>query len=236
MLSVVILGSPKYLQSLSFCDEVIVVPPHPISDFSAVRNRALQHAKGDWVLFIDADEEISPKLAQEIKKRLLEDKNINGYLFKRRDYFLRKELKHGETAKVKLLRLARKNSGLWQGRVHEKWQVKGRIKELSQPLLHKRKLTLVQFLDKLNFYSDIRAQELYQQKAKTNLLLIFLYPSFKFCQNYFCRLGLLDGIPGFIMAAMMSLHSFMVRSKLWVMNKNNGRETFREKTWQKYAV
>jgi len=106
---------------------------------------------------------------------------------------------------------------------------------LNNPLTHQRSLTIVQFIQRINFYSTLRAKELFDRRQKTNIFYILLYPKAKFILNYFFRLGFLDGIRGFVFAMMMSLHSFMVRAKLWVMQKNKGKDNFITKDWQKYS-
>lgn len=237
----------KCLESLSFCDEVLVIDDYSSDkivqlaksqgakvfkqvlrgDFAAQRNFGLSKARGEWVLFVDADEIVSSALAEEIASNIQHPtSSTNGFYFRRKDKFLGRWLKYGETSHVRLLRLGRKNAGKWQGKVHEIWQVKGKKKTLKNPLLHKRDLTTGQFLARLNFYSSIRAEQLYQQGIKTNIFLVTLYPLAKFFQNYFFHLGFLDGTCGFIFAMMMSLHSFLVRGKLWMMWRNQGRKEF----------
>lgn len=229
------------LQSLSFCDEIIVVDDysqdktveevrkvykvckvikvlerHLNNDFSSQRNFGLEKAKGDWVLFVDADERVIPELADEIKRSTVE-----GYYIKRQDYFLGKWLKHGETGNIKLLRLAKRRAGKWEGKVHEKWKIKGQTEILNQPLLHYPHQTVGEFLKKINYYSSLRAQELYNQGKKIKFWQISFYPKAKFLQNYFLRDGLLDGMPGLIMALIMSFHSFLVRGKLYLLWHNH---------------
>ena len=245
------------LNSLKFCDEAIVIDDYSKDNttnyarqcqakvynrnldgnFSSQRNFGLEKAKGDWVLFVDADERISADLAAEIRVQGPGSKvrGVKGYCIKREDSFLGKKLKFGETSSIKLLRLAKKDSGRWVGKVHEEWQIKGETAVLNNFLIHHRSLTISQFLQRINFYSTLRAEELFNKGHKTNIFLIFLYPKAKFIQNYFFRLGFLDGIRGFIFAIMMSLHSFMVRAKLWVMQKNKGHDNFIIKDWQKYS-
>lgn len=242
------------LNSLKFCDELIVIDDYSKDntikyarrckakvfnrnlngDFSSQRNFGLEKAKGDWVLFIDADERISSVLADEIVASC-QLPATSGFYIKREDNFLGKKLNFGETSSIKLLRLAKKNSGRWKGKVHEQWQIKGKTAVFKNSLTHQRSLTIFRFLQRINFYSTLRAKELFDQGHKTNIFFIFLYPKAKFVQNYFFRLGFLDGIKGFIFAMMMSLHSFMVRAKLWVMQKNKGKENFIIKDWQKYS-
>src|SRR3989338_11484544 len=109
----------KTLKSVSFADETLIISDklHPLnSDFAAQRNYALKKAKGAWVLFIDDDEIVSLQLAKEITEI---SNNNAGYYLNRTDYYYNKPLRHGETAHVKLLRLAKKNAGKFTRPVHE---------------------------------------------------------------------------------------------------------------------
>ncbi|MBI2031142.1 MAG: glycosyltransferase family 2 protein [Candidatus Levybacteria bacterium] len=234
------------LQNLQWCDEIIVIDDYSEDqtleiiqnskfkiqnysskiktyqryldgDFSAQRNFGLEKATGDWILFVDADERVSEALASEISNIKYQISNINGFYIRRRDFMWGKELEYGETANIKLLRLARKEKGEWQGKVHEIWNVKGKVGELKNSLLHYPHPTISDFLKEINFYSDIRAKELYDRGVKSNFFSIVLYAKMKFIINYFLKLGIFDGIEGLITALMMSFHSFLARSKLWLL-------------------
>ena len=187
-----------------------------LDDFSKQRNFGLSKAKNSWVLFIDADERVPNGLFDEISNEVNKD-NFDGYLIKRRDVLWDKKLRYGETGNMKLLRLARKNRGEWQGRVHEVWNVNGKIGELNNELIHCPHQTIREFLSEISLYSTIRAGELRQEGVKVSVIDIILYPKVKFFLNYFLRLGFLDGLPGLIVALMMSFHSFLVRGKLWLL-------------------
>ncbi len=191
-------------------------------DFSQQRNFGLKKARGNWILFIDADENVTSKLRDEIKDKISKSKDVEGLYLKRKDRFLGKWLRFGEIRTVNLVRLGRKEAGWWQRPVHEVWEIKGKIGKLKNPIIHNRQITVSNFLKRINQYSSIRAGELYQQKVKTNAFLILAYPIGKFLQNYFLRLGFLDGIAGLMMAVMMSFHSFSVRAKLYLLYKNRG--------------
>lgn len=188
-------------------------------DFSAQRNFGLSKATCEWVLFIDADERISKNLLVEINDKVIENK-LDGFFIKRRDIMWGRKLNFGETGGIKLLRLARKESGKWRGKVHETWEVQGRVEVLKNDIIHYPHQTIREFLSEISLYSSIRAKELKEKNTGVSLWDVILYPKAKFFLNYFLRIGFMDGLPGFVFALMMSFHSFLVRSKLWLlMNK-----------------
>lgn len=183
-------------------------------DFSAQRNFALSKAKYTWVLFIDPDEQITQKLAQEIISTIQNPK-FSGYSLKRQDILFGKTLRYGETSQVRLVRLARKDAGKWHRAVHEIWQVSP-IGELEHPLVHHPHTSIQPFIQKINYYSSIEAEYRLSQKQIPPFWQIVVYPLGKFIYNYFIKLGVLDGFEGFIMASMMSFHSFFVRTKTYL--------------------
>lgn len=228
----------KCLENVSWADEVIIIDDFSQdktvdiakktgavvfsrklnNDFSSQRNFGLSKAKYDWVLFVDADERVSKALASEIKNKISKLKNnYNGYFIKRRDFMWGRELKYGETGGISLLRLAKRVAGEWQGKVHERWNIKGEIGKLDNSLFHYPHNSINEFLSEINFYTDIRAKELFDKGIKSNFLSIILYTKLKFIQNYFIKLGFLDGTSGLILALIMSFHSFLVRGKLWLL-------------------
>ncbi len=240
-LTVIIIFSPdgdkkdleRARRSVGWADEVMVVEvPETIRDFSRARNEALQRVKGEWVMFVDADEEISEGLKKEILKTTdksykdYKNYNISGAYFRRSDRFLGRWLKHGETAGVRLLRLGRKDAGRWERPVHEVWKIGGRIGEFEHPIWHYSHQSVDAMVEKLDGYSEIEAEYRLRQGDrwinKINRLIdkwvvgfqLVFFPAGKFVQNYFWRLGFLDGMEGLIHALMMSGHSLLVRGKI----------------------
>lgn len=227
------------LQSLDFCDEKILVDDesedrtaeiaeklgakvfkNPLrDDFANQRNFGMEKTEGEWILFVDPDEKVSKKLAEEIKEKIsgVEGTNILGFYIKREDFMWGKQLNFGEVGNIKLLRLIKRQSGRWEGKVHERFKIKGRTVELQNPLFHYPHQSLNEFLKEINYYTSIRAEELYSKGIKSYWWSISLYPKAKFFLNYFLRRGFKDGIPGLIYAALMSFHSFLVRGKLWLL-------------------
>jgi len=224
------------LPTLSWAKEIILVNDHSIDNtikvskkhrakivnikksltFSKLRNLGLSKASNQWVLFIDADERVGDKLKDEILSVIkIKNNSIKGYFLKRQDYFLCKKLTHGETANIKLLRLAQKGSGKWTRPVHEVWNITGPKKTLTNVLEHSPHPTISQFLSQINHYTDIEANLRVSQKKSWNFFSTLAYPLAKFFVNYITNLGFLDGFPGLIMAYIMSLHSLIVRIKLY---------------------
>ncbi len=244
MISVIILTKNEEsniaacLNSVSWCDEKIVIDDQSTdntveiaknkgakvfsrtmgNNFSDQRNYGLEKAQGDWILFIDADERVSSALWYEIMQHTSEAiDDCIGYYIKRQDTMWGRTLKHGEVGNIVLLRLAKKNTGKWEGSVHEQWKVRGKTKLLKNSLDHFPHPTVAEFLREISYYTDIRSQELFKKNVKSSWLSIIIYPKSKFILNYFFKRGFQDGLAGFVFAMMMTLHSFLVRSKLWLL-------------------
>lgn len=231
----------RCIKSVDFCDEILVINDHSTDEtigvinklgnkkvkvithslndnFSQARNFGLEKAQGEWVLFVDSDEQVSEALAFEVSNILSDsvnkmDDEYNGFYIRRFDFIWGKELKYGESG-IKLLRLAKKNAGKWIGNVHERWEIKGKIGLLKNSIAHYPHEAIGEFLEEINFYTDVRAHELYAKNIKAYWWLIIFYPVSKFIFNFFFRRGFLDGVYGLVFAITMSFHSFLVRGKL----------------------
>jgi len=186
------------------------------NNFSNQRNFGIEKTTNNLVLWLDADEKPSNSLIRFLNH--IDNLQYKNYAFKRNDIFISNELKHGENASQYFLRFFNKKYGCFTGAVHEIWQSPKEIENKKIHIHHYPHQSLKSFIKKINFYSDIRAQELYDQNQKSSLFQIFFYPLGKFIQNYFFKLGFLDSTPGIIMALGMSFHSFLVRAKLWQLS------------------
>ncbi|MBI3559374.1 glycosyltransferase family 2 protein [Candidatus Gottesmanbacteria bacterium] len=186
--------------------EKITLNKKSITDFAAERNKLLAKAKTEWVLFVDLDEEISPELEREIRE-IGENQGYQGYRIKRRDWFMGRWLKYGETGNIKLLRLGKKGAGVWKRKVNEVWEI-WNVGEFRGKLLHYPHKNIAEFIKKINFYSDLDIGEFGGFRG-----FGLIKPVAKFFLNYFLKLGFLDGFPGFVMAFMMSFQSLVVRVK-----------------------
>lgn len=235
----------RAIDSVGFCDEIIIVDDNSTDntletiqkiksknlngnleirvlqrrldgDFAKQRNYGLEKARGEWVLFIDADEIVPPKLQEEIKREVNKFSKIKGFKIKRRDFIFGKELKFTEAGKRSLLRLGRKGYGKWQRRVHEFWDIDGTAKALKTPLIHFPHQTITSFVEEINFYSTLHSEANSSEGKRSTLGKIIFWPIFKLVDNLILKLGILGGSRGFIVAMIMSFHSYLAWSKQWI--------------------
>lgn len=226
----------RAVRALSFCDEVIVIDDDSTdktidsakkagatvfahskkNEFAGQRNWAMEQARNEWVLYIDADEVVGENLKQEIIS--LPSTNLPvSYAIPRRDFFWNTELKHGETKKARnqgIVRLIKKGSGVWTGAVHETFTSSGSVGRLGAFLDHYSHDSLSSFIQDINIYSTLRAEELAREGKKISPIELIIIPFGKFFYTYFILLGFLDGPAGFVYSFVMSFHSFLVRAKL----------------------
>lgn len=222
------------IDSLSFCDEVIVVDDdssdkttniakklkikvisHKMENYGAQRNWAIDQVKYGWILFVDADEVVSQELGASIQEQVIRN-DANGYKMHRVDHIWNHEFKFGDVGNVWLTRLARKGAGTWTGTVHEIWKIDGRTGKLKGVLNHYPHQSVVEFLKHINRYSTLKAEEFYQSGKKTNIFEIVLGPLWIFFKLYILKLGIVDGIYGFVHAVFMSFYMFLVAGKLYL--------------------
>lgn len=197
-------------------------------DFASQRNTAMDLCKNKYILFTDSDEEIPEELAAEIVGtiRALESssqkrKSDCGYAYriKRIDVWNGKQLRYGEVAEVAqngLIRLVTKNSGKWNGKVHETFLPDRDTREFRfrNHLLHYPHQSLSDFILEVNHYSTLRAQELRANGIRASVIEAIAVPFGKFLYTFGFKRGFLDGNEGFIYSFLMMFHSFLVRAKL----------------------
>jgi len=233
-------GIVKCLKKLSFCDEIIVIDDcstdktleyarkigvitykrNLAGDFAGQRNFGLSKAGGDWVLFVDADEIVSNKLAQEIKK-VTKNGEMDGYSVNRKDYWLKKSIKGGENGRIVLNRIVKKGKGKWVRRVHETLEIDGETEVLKNHLDHYPHTSVREFINHISFHSSLHAEENREEGKKSSLLKIISYPSGKLIKNFIKKKGFEDGTHGFVLAILMSFHSFIAWSKMYVVQYGN---------------
>ena len=178
--------------------------------YGQTRNEAAAIAVNNWVLALDADERVTPKLAAAITNLSLEDNSIL-YGFKRSNFLATKKLRFGEWGKDKVYRLYNKHNAAWDLLlVHENIIGSGIHKKLLPGgLLHYTMKDLAEYRAKTILYARLSAEKYADQGRKATLLKRFISPTFSFVQNYIVRLGFLDGKAGYITACTDSKYIFL---------------------------
>jgi glycosyltransferase involved in cell wall biosynthesis len=224
------------LGSVRWADEVLVVDsgstdrtvalareftPHvltlPWEGYGPTKNRALEHATGDWVLWLDADERVTPELAGEVR-RVLDGTAppADAYSVGRRAYFLGRWIRHSGWYPGRVTRLFRRGRARFSAsRVHEHLLVEGAVVPLAHDLLHFTDPDLDHYFRKFNRYTTLAAEEMAASGRPFRAADLLLRPPFQFVKMYLLRRGFLDGIQGLILAVVSSAYVFVKYAKLW---------------------
>ncbi len=192
---------------------------HPWPGYGQQKNYAQRLTTQDWVLNLDADEVVSPELAQEIQKMLSTPSEYRGFSFPRKTFFLGRWIRYGGWYPNRLTRLAHRNFSAWsEPHVHEEFQVRGKIGRLTQPLLHYAFDSIEeQVLTNLRF-SKLGSQDLKEAGQKPSRTLLILKPSWKFIETFFIKRGFLDGLSGFIISINAAHSMFLKYASLFEMS------------------
>ena len=194
--------------------------------FAAQKNSAIAKAEGDWILSLDADEEVSLELSSEITGLLFltdgrsEDRSVlvTGYWIPRKNHFLGKWTKHGGFWPDPKMRLFRKGAASFENRlVHEDARLTGGMSgQLKHSLLHHSYPTVSDYIEHMNRYSSLGA-EMAVAKGYRGLAFvdILIRPIATFIYNYFFRLGFLDGHEGFLLHVNHAIYVSWKYAKAW---------------------
>jgi glycosyltransferase involved in cell wall biosynthesis len=209
------------LRSIAWSDEIIVLDSGSTDNTVAIckqytdnvfvtdwpgfgpqKNRALAKATSDWILSLDADERLSEKLVDEIRKLLGSSTSYTAYAIPRLSTYLGKTLKYGDWSNDYCVRLFRRNSAQFTPEiVHEKLQVmEGEVARLQNPIYHQTFTDLEQVLAKVNSYSSLGARAKYAKGQRGTLLKAIGRGLWTFFRGYVLKGGFLDGPEGFMLA------------------------------------
>jgi glycosyltransferase involved in cell wall biosynthesis len=192
------------------------------ANFHINKQLAMDAAKGDVVLQLDADEVIDGDLVRFIEQVLKEgrDPEINAWWIKRKNYFMGRFLRKGGQYPDPVIRLYRKGKArLPQKDVHEQMVVDGKVGWAEGHMLHYSNPTFGDYLRKFNTYTSFKAQQLFDTGIKISLLnslkYFFWLPSKTFFLLYFRHKGFVDGVPGLTFALWSGWHHSVAYLKLW---------------------
>jgi glycosyltransferase involved in cell wall biosynthesis len=224
---------PECLASVAFADDVVLVDsgssdgtPDVAARYGArvvakewlgfgrQKQFAVEQAKHDWVLCLDADERVSKELAASLV-RALEAPVSPVYRMARCNRFLGRWLRHGEGYPDWSPRLFDRRQARWSDdAVHEKVLYAVTPGTLEGDLLHESAEDMARYLDKQNRYSSLAAEELHRRGRRAGVLELVLSPLVRFVKFYVLRLGFLDGLPGLVHISIGCMNSFHKYAKL----------------------
>jgi glycosyltransferase involved in cell wall biosynthesis len=193
---------------------------HPFTDFASQKNFSMEHATGDWVLSIDADERATPELAKEIKETM-ERGGEYVYAIPFQTFFFGKRLRFGDAFKDVHIRLFPRMHAQWEQPVHEQIVTDLPCRELKNPILHYTTRNLTHYMAKVAQYVPRELAVMRQKGIRPSLLRAVAVPPARFFQLYFFKLGILDGIAGLQYAILSAYYAFR---KHWLYWKSARRQ------------
>jgi glycosyltransferase involved in cell wall biosynthesis len=189
--------------------------------YAAAKTYALSKTKYDWVLWVDADEELTQELITELQKLKKSKPSFYVYDLARRAYFMNKWIKYSGWYPARVSRLFNKKYVHFNNKdVHEGLVFECHLGHLKTDLNHYTDPSIEHYLQKLNIYTSLAAKELFDKGKESKIKDILLRPIIIFIKMYILRLGFLDGLHGLILAIYSSSYVFTKYCKLWELNRD----------------
>lgn len=231
------------LASLAFCDEIVVVDSgssdgtrevassagartieHAFEGYRAQKDFAVKQARHDWVLCLDADERVTPRLRASIEAaRDVGFPDAAGYRFARATEYFGKFLRHGNAYPDRVLRLFDRRRGGWHAdrEIHEHVVVNGTVHTLAGDLEHRAYRSLDDQLARYRRYATMMAQHMQASGRRARVRNLILNPSWRFLRGYFLRAGFLDGWRGLLFASLEADYTREKFARLMLLQRND---------------
>lgn len=204
---------PQCLETASqVSDDIVIVTnqDHKFVNFSDQKNYAASKCKYDWILSLDDDEWLSPKLIDEL--RTINYEPYTAFKIPRQNIIFGKVMKFtnwGPSDDTHIW-LYNKHKCKWTGEVHELVKTDGKVGSLQGQKVHQNYNSVKQYIDKLDQYTSLEAI-----KRPVPLWWLPFYPCWKFIRHYFVYLGFLDGWHGFFLSYLQAIYGMVVVVKSW---------------------
>lgn len=229
----------RCVASLSFCDEVLVVDSGSTDDTVAIakaqgakvfqkewigygpqKNYANSLTDCEWVLSLDADEEVTHELREEILRTIASPDAKAAYSVPRRTIHSGQWIRYGGWYPNRVIRLFRRELGQWtDSPVHERWETTGATGELASDLNHYSFRDIADQVSRNNVYSTLGARKLKEEGGKFTVWKLLFKPVSKFIETYVIKRGFLDGYRGFIISVSAAYSVFLKWAKLWEVER-----------------
>lgn len=230
---------PDCLASVAFADDVVVVDSEstdrtqeiakeagarlfvePWRGFGPQKQFAIEQCRNRWVLILDADERVPPETAQEIMDLLANGPDCTAYRVLRKNFFIDRLIKYGSWQNDKVVRLFDKTLCYMPPQmVHESLVVDGTVGELKGFFTHYARTDLHQAIEKINRYSTIGSQEMFDKGRRTSIFDATTRSMWSFFYNYLFRLGFCDMSAGLIIAVSDAVETFFRYAKLYELQR-----------------
>ena len=217
---IVVLDSGSCDNTIKICESYgCKVFSVPWQGFGPTKQAAVEAASCDWVLSLDADEQLSEALQNRLETMAVPD-TAHGFVIKRRTYYLGRLIRFSGWGSDAPLRLFNKRKGgFTKDIVHEKVQVEGNPEMIQECMYHYSYPNLSTHLKKIDHYTRLGAEKLAKKGKHAGPVTAAFHGMFKSFQMYFLKLGFLDGKEGFILALISGFGVFVKYIKLWEFHR-----------------
>jgi (heptosyl)LPS beta-1,4-glucosyltransferase len=193
---------------------------HPYPRYvEPVRNFSLTKAKGNWLLILDADEEIPSSLVKKLKKLATKPEGASFFRLPRKNIIFGKWVKHSRWWPDYNIRFFKKGTVEWSDKIHRVPLTKGKGKDLeakeSQAIIHYHYQSIAQYLERVNRYTDIQVKELVDSDYKFQWADLIKKPTSEFLSRFFAGEGYKDGLHGLVLALFQAFSEFILYLKIW---------------------
>jgi glycosyltransferase involved in cell wall biosynthesis len=213
---IVVVDSGSTDRTVDICREYT---PHVFTNewpgYGRQKQLAMEKTTCPWVFSIDADEEVSPGLCEEIRTL---DFGKPGYEMPRRVWYLNRWVNHSGWYPGYILRLFHRESGRFTDEiVHESVRVDGRVGRLKNDLYHYSYRDVSHHIEKVNEFTTLTARKMYEEGRRDGAIKVALYPFFEFLKVYLVKRGFLDGLAGLTISSLHAYYVFLKYAKLYEM-------------------